>query len=66
MGVLLLMAEITTNMVIIGNSVTFTLDLCACSDLLVLVYPLQEYYIQLVWLGLPLSLAGFNTLDASV
>ena len=31
MGVLLLMAEITTNMVIIGNSV-FTLGLCAATS----------------------------------
>ena len=41
MEVLLLMAEITTNMVIIGNSV-FTLGLCACSNLLVLVQTRQH------------------------
>ena len=42
MRVLLLMAEITTNMVIISNSVTFTLGLCACSNLPVLVQPRQH------------------------
>ena len=42
MGDLLFMAEITTNVVIIDNYITFTLGLCACSNLLVLVQPRQH------------------------